>query len=228
MNQRTKRVILISLGCLAAIGLIYLLYLDFKPDFNQFFNHPSDERHLLIESIRSHGLKDAYLLILLIILLSAIPGLPVSVICIPVGICYGPYLGTLINLIGIIGGNLLVIGLFKQTKLTQRKRPNRVLTDIQHMRHPYYGLTLGYMIPVVPAFLVNLTVIKLKVPFNTLISIVSIGSLPTAILYSLGGDALFKGDYVRIIPIILLIFGLFLLIKQIKKERHILDYIQDK
>ena len=227
MTQHTKR-LLIVLGCLMMIGLGYLLYLDFQPDLIHLLNHPTNQRQFLVTAIRSHGLKDAYLLILLIILLSAIPGLPVSLICIPVGICYGPYLGTLINTLGIVFGNLLVIGLLKKTEQHHPTKTNRVLTDIRRMHHPLLGSVLGYMVPIIPAFLVNLTVVRLNVTLTALMIAVCIGTLPTALLYSLGGDALLKGNYHQILVIGLILLALLLLIKLIKKERHIFDYLQYK
>ncbi len=73
------------------------------------------------------------------------------------------------------------------------------------------ALILGYMIPIIPSFLVNYMGVRLKMDFKKQFLCIVIGVLPTSFLYAFGGDAIFKGNDLRLIIstlcIILLVVG---------------------
>jgi uncharacterized membrane protein YdjX (TVP38/TMEM64 family) len=96
----------------------------------------------------------------------AVPGIPTSVISVIVGLSYGPFLGTLINVLGNTCGNILSIALMQHIKLfDQSKKSNRWVKAIREMKHPKIGVMIGYMIPFIPSSLINFaaTTLNLKI-----------------------------------------------------------------
>lgn len=90
---------------------------------------------------------------------------------------------------------------------------------MQH-KHPLVGLTLGYMIPIVPSVLVNYACGQLKVSRLQFLLMVAIGMLPTSVLYAFGGDAIMHGDLKRLGVIGILIVGLVALRQVLGWKRH--------
>ncbi|MCG4607391.1 hypothetical protein L0O74_13780, partial [Bifidobacterium longum] len=69
--------------------------------------HPTREHRVMLTAmIRDHGAKDFLLLMLVIALFNAIPGMSIAAVCILAGVCYGPWIGLLISWSGNILGNL--------------------------------------------------------------------------------------------------------------------------
>lgn len=193
MSTRLK-VLFILLGLILVIILGYVIYKDYYADFMLFLDPKADRAHLM-ESIRSHKLKDALLLVALTAVMCAIPGVPNSVIGIFIGVCFGPWIGVLMNVSGNILGNFIVILILRKYGLSKKaKDPGEFITNILNMKKPTVGITVGYMIPVLPSVIVNYAAVKLKLPLKSLLLAVTIGVLPTSFLYAFGGDALLKGN----------------------------------
>ncbi|EUJ19875.1 hypothetical protein PGRAN_14912 [Listeria grandensis FSL F6-0971] len=213
------KVLFIFLGLVIVIILGYVIYKDYYTDFMLFLDPKADRAHLM-ESIRSHKLKDALLLIALTAVMCAIPGVPNSIIGIFIGVCFGPWIGVLMNVIGNITGNFIVILLLRKFGLSNKtKDPGKFITNISHMKKPTVGITVGYMIPVIPSVIVNYTAVKLKLSLKSLLLAVTVGVLPTSFLYAFGGDALLKGNTkIAILSILCVVFLIFLM-KFIRKEQ---------
>ncbi|MBC1459145.1 TVP38/TMEM64 family protein [Listeria newyorkensis] len=211
MSTRLK-VLFILVGLILVIILGYVIYKDYYADFMLFLDPKADRAHLM-ESIRSHKLKDALLLVALTAVMCAIPGVPNSVIGIFIGVCFGPWIGVLMNVSGNILGNFIVILLLRKYGLSKKaKDPGEFITNILNMKKPAVGITVGYMIPVLPSVIVNYAAVKLKLPLKSLLLAVTIGVLPTSFLYAFGGDALLKGNtkiaILSIVCVVILVFVL--------------------
>ena len=204
-----------GLGIVLAAGLIYVIFKNNEAQYLQFLD-PKHDKSVLMHTFRDRGPKDALLLILLTAITSAVPALSSSVICIFNGVCFGPVIGLLMNITGNSLGNALVAGFF--TKFDEEhdfsketKRPNRILEHLAHFKNKMVALILGYMIPIIPSFLVNYMGVRLKMDFKKQFLCIVIGVLPTSFLYAFGGDAIFKGNDLRLIIstlcIILLVVG---------------------
>lgn len=118
-------------------------------------------------SIRSHGFYTAFILILLMSVMCMVPGVPISVIGVIVGLSYGSILGTMINSLGNVCGNILSITLMKHLKLfDQPKNSNRWIKAISEMKHPKIGVMVGYMITVIPSSVISfaVTTLNLNIP----------------------------------------------------------------
>lgn len=211
MNIRLK-VLFILLGLILVAVLGYVIYKDYYADFMLFLDPKADRAHLM-ESIRSHKLKDALLLVALTAVMCAIPGVPNSVIGIFIGACFGPWIGVIMNVTGNILGNFIVILLLHKYGLSKKaKDPGEFITNILNMKKPVIGITVGYMIPVLPSVIVNYAAVKLKLPLKSLLLAVTVGVLPTSFLYAFGGDALLKGNtkiaILSIVCVVILVFVL--------------------
>ena len=155
MKSKKLQKVLIALGILLILFLGYHLYLEYQADIHLLIDPKANEQQLL-HSVRSHGLSAAVILILLMGIMCAIPGVPTAVIGVIVGLSYGPFLGALINIVGNASGNILAISLMQHLKLVDHsKKSNRWVKAIRSMKHPKIGIMVGYMVPIIPSSVIN-------------------------------------------------------------------------
>ncbi|MBP2058045.1 putative membrane protein YdjX (TVP38/TMEM64 family) [Lactobacillus colini] len=224
MKKKFKKTILVVIGLGFAFILIALLYRDYRPEVNLLL-HPTDNtQEKLLILIRQHELRDSIFLLGLIAILNAIPGLSNSLICILAGLCYGPWIGFLINWIGNIIGNSIILSLIEKIDFSHRFKENKILKFLLQQNNPLLGLSIGFMIPFIPSVLVNYACANMKLSIKKYLPIVLFGMLPTSYLYAFGGDAIFKGDMSRIIGVVIVILVLFVmaifLVNLASKEHH--------
>lgn len=213
MKKETKRKILlyslVTIGIIFAAGILCLIIRDYLPQIKQLFN-PRADRMYLKQAFRHHGLKDACLLIILTAVLTAIPGAPVAVVCIFNGVLYGPWAGILMNLCGYIVGNLTVVYLLAHFNFIKKSRNfKKQMESFKRFKNPALAIILGYAIPFIPSSFTSYMAVKLKMNIGKLIGCIAIGTLPTSLLYAFGGDAVFKGNTLRVIITIVLIILIF-------------------
>lgn len=203
MGTKLKKYILMIVGVILAVLLIYLLYRDYRPEINVLIHPTGDTQEKLLVLIRKHEIRDSLFLLALVAILNAIPGLSNSLVCILAGLCYGPWIGLMINWIGNVLGNSIIIMLIKKIDFSHHFKQNKILNFLMHQNHPLVGLTIGFMIPFIPSILVNYACGRLKVTWKRYLPMVIIGMLPTSYLYAFGGDAVFHGDAKKIIGVII-------------------------
>nr|WP_321316319.1 VTT domain-containing protein [uncultured Ligilactobacillus sp.] len=213
MKKETRRKIFlytaVTFGIILALGLLTLLIQDYYPQIKELFN-PNADRAYLKQAFRHHGLKDACLLIGLTAILTAIPGAPVAVICIFNGVLYGPWAGILMNLIGYVLGDLLVVYLLAHFNFIKKsKNFKKQMASFKRFKNPALAIILGYAIPFIPSSFTSYMAVKLKMKLSKLVTCIAIGTLPTSLLYAFGGDAVFKGNTLRMIIAVVLIVIIF-------------------
>lgn len=212
---------LVTLAVVLSIVVISFIVNNYQPEINLLLHPVPGERAKLLELMREHGLFNSILLLALVALFNAIPGMSNSVVCIFVGLCYGPWLGFMINWLGNICGNCLVISLMNHIDLSKRMKSQRVLDLLLNQKHPLIGLTIGFMIPFIPSILVNYASSQMHIEQRRYLAMLFVGMAPTSFLYAFGGDAIFKGDFKRFIPIIvalLVIFACYYVIRKFYKQ----------
>lgn len=227
-ERHLNKTLLIIGAAIVAVIILYFIYRTYRPDLNLLMNmNQGDNKTKLLHMIRSHGFTDMFLLVALIAIFNAIPGMSNSVVCIFAGLCYGPVIGFLLNWLGNILGNCAVMSIIRQIDLSNRMKKSKLLDNLMHQKHPLIGLTIGFMIPIIPSVLVNYSGARLNVDRKHYLIMVAVGMAPTSFLYAFGGDAIFKGNIRRIIGAvvaIVVILGLYFLIKKIwqreKEERE--------
>lgn len=211
--------LLILVATVIILLAIAWIWHDFKPEIELLLHSSPHNRKILLHMIRSHGLVDMGLLTVIIALMNAIPGLSNSVICIFAGLCYGPVIGLLVNWCGNVLGNCLVAALIHQLHFSKQFKKRRLLNELMSFKYPEVGLTLGYMIPIIPSVLVNYAVVQMKMSRPQFLAMVVVGMLPTSFLYAFGGDAIFKGDLKRIVVVVVAILIILLLFRLIHHRR---------
>lgn len=105
-----SRWLTILAGIFTMIVLIKVGF-DYWPEIKLLMHPTHEHRVMLTKMIRDHGAKDFLLLMMVIALLNAIPGMPIAAVCILAGVCYGPWFGLLISWSGNIdcAGNAAVL-----------------------------------------------------------------------------------------------------------------------
>ena len=211
------------------LSTIALYYLFIKQNnFWLVLRHSLDSKYLM-KTLRANPEQDIYILPLLLILTTVIPGVPVAFIAIMSGVLMGKKLGLLINLVGLATGNILV-QLFAKKINRDLKLQNKVTKEftarVHRMKHPIIGLIIGYSIPIIPTFLVSVTASKMNFSKSQLMLITSACTFPTAFIYAYGGDELIKAhlSHVAIDIIVLLLMvvvGLYFLWKETKRKRRL-------
>ncbi|WP_251546614.1 TVP38/TMEM64 family protein [Limosilactobacillus caecicola] len=214
-----NKALLITIAVILIICAAAVIYHDFKPELNLIlhYNHANEAK--LMHLIRAHSYRDMGMLIIIIAMMNAIPGLSNSVICIFSGVCYGPILGLIINWLGNVIGNCLVAGLITHIHFSDKFKHNKSMQRLTDSKHPLIGLTIGYMIPIVPSALVNYAVVQMGASRQRFLAMVTIGMFPTSFLYAFGGDAIMKGNIKRIISAVIIIVVLIVIYKVFDKLR---------
>ena len=223
MSKKLRKNIIIAVGIAIAIFLIYFLYRDYRPEINLLFHPNSHTKVDLMRLIRQHDVRDSLFLLGLIAVLNAIPGFSNSVFCVLAGMCYGPWLGFIINWFGNILGNCVVAALIDKIDFSHKFKKNKILNFLMRQKNPGIGMTLGFMIPFIPSVLVNYTAVRLQVPKNRYLVMVVIGMFPMSFIYAFGGDAIFAGDTKKIITtliVIAILLVLSLLLVKLAMKRH--------
>lgn len=95
-NHRLNKYWLIGPGVIAIILLVLALVHDFMPEIRLLMDLTPSHRAELLTMIRSNGIRDLIFMLLLVGVMNAIPGLSNAVICVFVGLCYGPWIGLLV------------------------------------------------------------------------------------------------------------------------------------
>ncbi|MBF8807420.1 MAG: TVP38/TMEM64 family protein [Enterococcus lacertideformus] len=220
MKTKKMRILLIILGIILILFIGYHLYLAYQTDIQLFLN-PRASHQLLMTNIRSHGFTSAMILILLIGVMCAVPGVPTSMVGVLVGLSYGPLLGTVINVFGNTWGNLLSIFLMQHLKLFDHsKKANRWVKAIRHMKHPKIGIMVGYMVPVIPSSVINFAATTLNFKLREIIGSIILGVIPSSLLYACGGEALFHGYAKTAFLLVASVFILTFLMVIIFKDRR--------
>lgn len=224
--KKGRTLIAACLGILLLAAILWRLYEKFLPDIQNLIALLHQNQTLLTH-ITAHQRDPIVLLglIIIVMLMTAIPFMPISVFCIAIGAAYGSVFGVFLNILGISLGNLLLLTVLKKTGLSVhiQDRNMKLIDDITKMRHPLLGLTIGYTIPVVPTLFVNLAAIHLDYRLRQLVLPVLVGSIPVAVIYALGGH-LFRHGNVKIgiivILIALLLYGLITIIKKDRRRKE--------
>ena len=217
MNKYAKH-ILISLGVLIALGLIALLVRNYYSQFSALRDNTKDLKTILA-LLRDYSAYDVVIFLILLIVVSGIPGAPASIFAIAAGICFGKLLGATISAIGFSLGNMLdVFALTFVDGLMKKERTNKYLDAIINMEHPRIGLIIGYAVPFIPSFMTSMAAVKMKTSSWQTVSCIILGSTPIAFIYAFGGDELMKQHWISAILFILLAAALIFLVIFIFKD----------
>ena len=195
MKKKTKKALFILVSILLILFIGYQVFKDYEIVFSMLLK-PAYNKELLLRAVRSHGVETALLLIGLTVAMSLVPGMPTSVVGIFTGIAYGPFFGSIINIIANASGNFMSILMFQKLNISgdsiQVNKWTRFLTKV---KYPRFQMMILYMIPFVPVSLINLAVHSFQFEWSEVYWVIIIGVVPTSVLYALGGQVFFQGQH---------------------------------
>lgn len=219
--KKVRSISIRSLSVLVIALLLFIIIKDYWPEIELLANPYHVDPIKLETLVRSHGPKDVILLTILIVVMSAIPGMPVAVICTVTGVCYGPMAGFVINWIGNILGNALSSLFLGQCHSYPH---NKQIQRLVKNNHPQVMMIIGYALPFIPSVGLNYSAAIQHIPKQRHLLLIAIGVIPPALLYALGGNAILKVKWKQLIAITIIIVVLvvisFLLTIPIKRHQH--------
>ena len=197
-KQRILTIIIMS----AMLGLIAIMIISLFPLFKEVIANTSDET-VMVKYIRSYGLKGIPILIGMQALQVIVAFIPSAAIQLLTGLCYGVWLGTLINLIGSILGNLLVFSSLRQLKSVlapffDRQNTHKRFLNPQKLsraKHPVRIAFFFFLIPGIPNGIVPYVFAQTNISLAKYLIAVTAGSIPSTFLCTFLGDRLSHGKY---------------------------------
>ena len=94
--------------------------------------------------------------------------------------------------------------MIKRSGISDQIRRKPAFDYLTRQRFPVVGLIIGFIVPVIPNLLVNCAASGLAVAKHQYLLAVSLGTLPIAFLYALGGNALFTMSFKKVIAVVVL------------------------
>ncbi len=218
-----KRIFFIGITVLILLFLLPLLHNIF-PLIRVWANARHDQ-DILREAFKQANFQNALILLSLMILSSAIPGVSSSIFCIFVGLLYGPFLAIPMNILGNTFGNLISFEILRRLEKPEKsKRMDKLLTYIENFKHRFIGISLAFSIPFIPSALVNYACIQMKLPSKTRVLATLIGVAPISIVYAVSGDLLLNSRPIRLplvaILALLLFISLVIYVIHFRKEKN--------
>ncbi|MBS7577038.1 MULTISPECIES: VTT domain-containing protein [unclassified Enterococcus] len=217
--------------CIAffSILLLSLMLKDLYPLIKTMIINKNDEA-LTIDYIQKYGSRGVPILFSLEFLQVILPFIPTALVEILIGLCYGPFWGSLICISGLAVGNGLVFFLirhyqqylpsfFHQNNSKKAKKHRLFNKDfITQSKHPELLLMILYSIPIFPNSLLAFLFEKTELSVIKYVLSVVIGSIPSVVLYTVLGRHLSRDSYpiAIIIAVIILIVIIALYLKKDK------------
>lgn len=208
-GQLRKLLVILGLFSICGYFMIYVIrHWQLIVSFWQSSSKTALTQFLM--QLRTKNLLNITILLFLTALTAVIPFMSNAIFAIFNGLIYGPAIGFLMNLSANVLGNFLFVRVLEMIDLKDndsklKKHFAGFKNVINAVENQELGIMLGYMIPVIPTLLINYHVAKIKLSWRRWVLYVTIGVLPSSLLYALGGDAVVAGN-LRLIIVLLVIF----------------------
>lgn len=224
-KKSITRILLFILGIILGLLVLYKLYLSYQPELKLLLHFDPHNEKLLIKMVRSHGIEDVAFLFILNVVCVAVPGLSNGIFCVLNGVLYGPGGGFIINWLGDVIGQIILMKLLQKLYNPDKFTHSKIYKLLSSQSYKQASLTVAYMIPFIPSATVAYANLLINKNIKKRIIPIAIGSIPFAYLYAFGGDSILRLNGPRLIKaviaivVILLIAGIFLLAtRKIKKH----------
>lgn len=214
------RKILIRIGVIAVVSYFVIDVIRHWEMIATFWQSRSQtEMTAVLAQLRSKTWLNFLILLTLTAATAAIPFLSNAIFAILNGLVYGPEIGFLMNVFGNVLGNFLFIKLLKMIDITDSEKIfKNHFAGLETLENTQIGLMLGYMIPLVPTFLVNYHVAETKLAWRKWLVYITIGVAPSSLVYALGGDAVVAGNFKRIVVLLLIVALVYLVVTYLKQR----------
>ncbi|AND79073.1 VTT domain-containing protein [Streptococcus pantholopis] len=171
---------------------------------------------------KARTLLNFILLILLTAVTAAIPFMSNAVFAVFNGVVFGPLLGFVMNLSSNVIGNFFLIQVMKRVNIADKdSRFQKRLAEWEAFENKTTALIIGYMLPIIPTFIIDYNVTKMRISWKHWLLCALIGVAPTSLLYAFGGDAILSGNIKRlavILVIMILVYGSYRYFKKRKEK----------
>lgn len=197
---------LLAVGLVLGLGF-YFLYQFFLP-------YAADLRDY--EKVRAwaseSGLKGKVIytfLVALQVIVAIIPGGPMEI---GAGYAYGPLLGTVLSLVGIVLGSILVYLLVKRFGrpfvclfISEEKLDSlNLLKNTKRLNHIVF---IVFLIPGTPKDLLTYAIGLTNMPLSTWLVLTTLARTPATFVSTYAGEAILKGDYLEVSVLFLFVMG---------------------
>lgn len=223
-GQLRKLLVIIGLFSICGYFMIYVIrHWQLIVSFWQSSSKTALTQFLM--QLRTKNLLNITILLFLTALTAVIPFMSNAIFAIFNGFIYGSAIGFLMNLSANVLGNFLFVRVLEMIDLKDndsklKKHFAGLKNVINAVENQELGIMLGYMIPVIPTLLINYHVAKIKLPWRRWVLYVTIGVLPSSLLYALGGDAVVAGNLRLIIVLLVIFIAISLLGTYIKRKKN--------
>lgn len=185
---------------------------------------PFDNIQALSEYIQQFGTMAPLLMFLLFVIQAALPVFPYIILATAGGMLFGFKLGVLLSWAGALAGACIAYWFFRLLGYdwmtnTLYRRFNYKMPDFSPSR-AFWTIIITRIIPVIPTPLINLAAAMGGVSFWTFFTSSAIGKIPSAILYTGLGLALFNASDVKTALTLLGIFLTLLLVIQYYAKKY--------
>jgi len=203
--MKRRNVLLSIIAAAVAACLIAILVIELFPLVKEVVANAGDESSM-VSYIDSYGARGVPILMGLQVLQVIIAVIPAAAIQILTGLCYGAWLGTLINLVGCVLGNILVFAAMRHMKnllaplLKRVKRENkekRFLSSnrFSKLKRPEMIVFFCFLIPGIPNGIVPYVFSETNIPLGRYIAAVAAGCIPSTLICNYLGHSVSKGNY---------------------------------
>ena len=232
-----KHVIIQILVAVVIVALAVIMIIDLLPLVENVIQDAGDESSM-VSYIDSYGAKGIPILMGMQALQAIVVFIPSAAIRILTGLCYGAYWGTLINLGGLILGNIIVFvavrqmkGLFvplfhkiehsSASRSSGKKRKHKKFISkeqLEKIKRPELVAFFFFLIPGIPNGIVPYVFAETKISLKKYIAVVALGSIPSTFLYTYLGDSVSNGNYTSAIIIACVVVVILLTVIIFRKK----------
>jgi len=224
---KQRNVLLPIIVAAVTIGLIAILAIELLPLVKEVVANAGDESKM-VNYIGAYGAKGVPVLVALQVLQVIVAVIPAAAIQILTGLCYGVWMGTLINLVGCVFGNILVFIAMRRMKKLLAPLLNRVRREkkqknflsssrFSRIKRPEMIVFFCFLIPGIPNGIVPYVFSETGIPLSRYIIAVAAGCIPSTLICNFLGNSVSKGDYtitVIIAGVVVVIVLIALLLKK--------------
>lgn len=219
MNKKTKKKIFYFFGLLLFLGFIFSLVFFIGERLKPFFENPEEIRKIVIQF--KIGAPVVFIFIAISqVILAPLPGQAIGIAS---GFLFGPILGTIYCVFGLIIGSLLAFLISRKLgrpfveKLFKKETIEKI--DKKFLKYGLFPLFLIYLLPAFPDDAICFVAGLSKIKTRDFIFISTIGRLPGFLILNLIGAGLISKENQKIALIVFAVLCIISFILYLKKEK---------
>lgn len=223
------RLVINVLGIVLIIGLSLFVYFYFKEDFELLKTKEGIEA--FINKIKNTGLISGLILIIIQTLQVIVAFIPGEFVEIASGVLFGPFVGTILCLVGLNLGTIIIFYLVKLfgkgfVKDNVSEKEYKYLKFLEDPNRALVILFFIFLIPGIPKDILIYLVPLTKVKLSRFMIVSSIARIPSILPSTIIGMSILEQNYV--LAIVIFVVFLVIAIIGIIFNKHIYGFIERK